>query len=387
MRLREIAFGVRFEGNFEPENVLFVSGDRAAQSKALGLTQDAFSARVASINEKLLARRAKRTPPHRDDKILTGWNALMIRAFADGGRILKEQKYVDAGVKAADYLWSKMRDEQGRLMRYKFEGKAELTATQADYAYFGSALVALYDAGAGDKWLERAEQIAAGMDKLFLDEKSGDYFFTTDEVEFIRPKIKTDVTLPAGNASALELFGRLSRRSLKPIYRTRADMLIANLSGLVLQLPASTPYSLFAADLAKNGESGPLQYAGRGTVRAEVARKSAEALTVTLKIAAGWHVNAHEVANQDFIPTSVAIGTRTSSMPASVHYPGYKKVKLSFSTDELSLFEGTVKIDVKLSEASKKADVVTLEAQACSDEICLLPEVLTLNIPPMPGRG
>ena len=93
------------------------------------------------------------------------------------------------------------------------------------------------------------------------------------------------------------------------------------------------------------------------------------------------------MSNQDFIPTSVAIGTRASSMPATVSYPGYKKVKLSFSSDELSLFEGTVKIDVKLTEASKKAEVVTLEAQACSDEICLLPEVLTLNIPPMPARG
>ncbi|MEM7429136.1 MAG: protein-disulfide reductase DsbD domain-containing protein, partial [Pseudomonadota bacterium] len=149
----------------------------------------------------------------------------------------------------------------------------------------------------------------------------------------------------------------------------------------------STPYSLLAADLAKFGESGALQYAGRGKVRAEVVRESAETLSVTLKIAPGWHVNAHEVANQDFIPTSVAIGTRTSSMPATVNYPEYKKVKLGFSNDVLSLFEGTVRIAVKLTERSLGAEVVQLEAQACSDEICLLPEVLTLNIPPVPAEG
>lgn len=387
VRLLEIAFGVRFEGNFESENVLFSSGDHHAKLKALKLTPEEFGASVASISKKLKSLRAKRTPPHRDDKILTGWNALMIRAFAEGGRVLGEEKYVETAKKAAEFIWANMRNEKGHLMRFKFEGRAELIATQADYAYFGSGLIALYDAGAGDVWLERAEQVAADMDTLFLDEKSGDYFFTTDDVEFIRPKIKTDVTLPAGNASALELFARLSRRSLKPIYRTRADMLIANLSGLVVQLPNSTPYSLLAADLAKHGESGPLQYAGRGKVRAEVQRTGAKTLSVTLNIAQGWHVNAHEVANADFIPTSVAVGTRTSSMPSTVNYPDYKKVKLGFSDDVLSLFEGKVKIEVQLTERSENADVVQLEAQACSDEICLLPELLTLNIPPMPAEG
>ena len=53
----------------------------------------------------------------------------------------------------------------------------------------------------------------------------------------------------------------------------------------------------------------------------------------------------------------------------------------------LSLFEGTVKIEVQLTDRSAKAEVVQLEAQACSDEICLLPELLTLNIPPVPAKG
>ena len=383
VRLLEIAYGVRFEGNFEAENVLYVSGDRAAQLKALGLTEAQFEASVATIRKKLLALRAKREAPYRDDKVLTGWNALMMRTMAEAGRILSEPRYVEAALANAQYLWKNMRGDDGLLMRYRFEGKSELTATQQDYAFLANAFVSLYDAGAGPEWLTAAEEVAQGMDQLFFDQPSGDYYFTTDEVEFTRPKLKTDVTLPSGNAAALELFARLARRSLKPEYGQRADLLSASISGLTVQMPASVPYSLYAADLMRNGAGGPLQYLGKGQVKAHVVRASQDKVRLSLKIAKGWHVNAHKVKNDAFIPTSVSVGTRTSSLPAKISYPDYKLVKLGIAEDELALYEGDVEIEIALKADGKVPQIISLEAQACNDEICLLPETVMLNIPPV----
>lgn len=383
LRLLEIAFGVRFEGNFEAENVLFESGQRSAQLKALGLTEAEFEASVRTIREKLMALRAQRKAPYRDEKVLTGWNALMMRTMADAGRIFNEPRYVEAAAANANYLWQHMRGEGGVLLRYRFEGKSELTATQQDYAFLGNAFVSLYDAGAGDQWLTAAEEIAKGMDTLFFDKEAGDYYFTADEVEFSRPKLKTDVTLPSGNAAALELFARLARRSLNPEYGQRADLLSASISGLTVQMPASVPYSLYAADLMRNGEAGSMQYLGKGRVKAAVVRAEKGKLRVRLNIAKGWHVNAHEVKNEAFIPTKISVGTRVSSLPAEISYPAYKMVKLGFAGEELSLYEDQVEIEVGLTADGKQPQIISLEAQACSDEICLLPETVMLNVPPV----
>ncbi len=383
LRLLEIAFGVRFEGNFGAENVLYESGAKPAQMKALGVTEAEFDATLKSVREKLMALRKKRKKPYRDEKVLTGWNALMMRSFAEAGQIFNEPRYVEAAAANAQYLWTHMRAKDGVLMRYRFEGKSELNATQQDYAFLGNAFVSLYDAGAGDQWLTAAEEIAKGMNNLFYDPQAGDFYFTTDNVEFTRPKLKTDVTLPSGNAAALELFARLARRSLKPEYGQQADILAASISGLTVQMPASTPYSLYAADVLRNGEGGALQYLGKGMVKASVVRGEKGKLRINLDIAKGWHVNAHEVKNDAFIPTSISVGTRTSSLPATINYPDYKLVKLGFAQEELSLYEGQVQIDITPKSENAALQVVTLEAQACSDEICLLPETITLNIPPV----
>jgi uncharacterized protein YyaL (SSP411 family) len=315
--------------------------------------------------------------------VLTGWNALMMRSMADAGRIFEDPRYLKAAAANANYLWTHMRGEDGKLLRYRFEGKSELTATQQDYAFLGNAFVSLYDAGAGEQWLTAAEEIAKGMDALFFDAQAGDYYFTTDEVEFSRPKLKTDATLPSGNAAAMELYARLARRSLKPDYGQRADQLAATLSGLTVQMPASTPYSIYAADVLRNGEGGALQYLGKGMVKAAVVRQADDKLQVRLSIAKGWHVNAHEVKNDAFIPTKLSVGTRSSSLPAKISYPAYKMVKLGIAQEELSLYEGEVDIQISLAADGQAPKIVTLEAQACNDEICLLPETVELNIPPV----
>ena len=89
---------------------------------------------------KLYAARSRRVPPGLDDKILTGWNGLMIRAMAAGARVLGDARYRAAAARAADFLLGTLRREDGRLLRTFREGRAHLDAVLEDYACLAEGL-------------------------------------------------------------------------------------------------------------------------------------------------------------------------------------------------------------------------------------------------------
>ena len=100
----------------------------------------------------MLAAREKRPGPLRDDKVLTAWNGLMIAAYADGYRVLKNESYRQAAEKAADFLLTKLRDPGGRLLRTYRAGQAKLPGYLEDYAFLVHGLLRLH-AATGDSRL------------------------------------------------------------------------------------------------------------------------------------------------------------------------------------------------------------------------------------------
>ena len=104
--------------------------------------------------------RGKRQALKRDDKVLTGWNAMMVRALADASVVLKEPRYLKAAIRAQEFLMEKLGGSKGELKRSYFEGAASLGATQADYAFTALASLALYDATEEQRWLKGGERLA-----------------------------------------------------------------------------------------------------------------------------------------------------------------------------------------------------------------------------------
>ncbi|MGI9423253.1 MAG: DUF255 domain-containing protein [Hyphomicrobiaceae bacterium] len=375
-------YGISADGNFNGKSIPYLTAPVSELAEQRGESRQDFSGRLRRIKERLNNARAKRSPPLRDDKVLTGWNALLIKALAEASMALGSPDYIKTAERAANFLWTEHYTKHGELRRFSFEGQANLRATQPDYAYLAIAFVALYDATGTTSWLKRAEQLAAEMHELFLDKDAGDYVMAKTDDPIPAAKVRTDQPVPSGNSVALELYAKLDRRTLSTQYRQRAHDLLAALSGISARAPAQSGYALKSADELLRGELGSRQYVGRGQVRLSLEQIDATTAKLHMSINPGWHVNSNKPLEDDFIATSITpLGTGTPTL-ANVAYPKAVVRKLGFADSELALYEGKSTITVKFSPAGPPR-ALQVRAQACNDQICLNPETITLPLRPL----
>src|SRR5262249_26512023 len=156
------------EGNFEGRSIPHVTLDIEQVGRLFGRAPDDAAAAIASARRRLLAVRGGRVPPLRDEKILVGWNGLMIGTLAEAGRVLSEPRYVAAATAAAEFLWSSLRDGP-KLLHGWAAGRAGHGAYLDDHALLGSALVDLYEASGDRVHLSRALELVAALDARFHD--------------------------------------------------------------------------------------------------------------------------------------------------------------------------------------------------------------------------
>ena len=203
-RLLGLVYGTSGEPNFERRYVLELSRPLDQVAATAGVSLDVLRQRLAPIREKLLAARERRTRPLTDTKILTAWNGLMIRGLADAGRLLEEDRYIQAAARAADFVMANLRTPVGRLQRSFAGGQAHHNAYLDDYAFLVDGLLALHQATADGRWLAAAEELTRTQIDLFWDDAQGGFYFTSDDHEELlaRAKDPVDSALPSGNAVA-----------------------------------------------------------------------------------------------------------------------------------------------------------------------------------------
>jgi hypothetical protein len=209
-----------------------------------------------------------------------------------------------------------------------------------------------------------------------------------------RPKDITDGAVPAGNAVALRAMARLARRPAEKGQFLELDAwaiaLIAAFANTVNRNPSAFPYFLLAARVQAGGQSGSMQYAAHGSI-ALSGRVQDHLLTVNIDIQPGWHINANRPLSDKLIPTVLQASERNTVWDLStVSYPSPVKKTLGFQSEELALYEGSIRLKAALSTSisSQEGSVLrlTLGLQACDIEICLPPERLELQIPVPQGR-
>jgi uncharacterized protein len=215
-------FGVSATGNFEGKNILERSYPVEALASQFGLSDEELNVKISAIKQKLFAAREQRIRPGLDDKMLTSWNSLMLATFADAGRVLKRQEYIDVAVRNATFLQKKV-FAKGRLNHSYKNGEAKIQGLLEDYAYFGLALVSLYRATFDAQWLLLALEIAEVITQHFADEAGG-FFSTADDAEtlIVRPKNFFDSPMPSENAATAELLLTLSRYTDNRTWETLA---------------------------------------------------------------------------------------------------------------------------------------------------------------------
>jgi hypothetical protein len=214
-------------GDFEGRSIPHVTLDVAEVARLFGRGVDATAAALERARQRLLAARRERIPPLRDEKVLTGWNGLMIGTLAEAGRVLGEPRLVGAAATAADFIWTRLR-AGGRLLHAWAAGQAKQGAYLDDHAFLASALIDLYEATGNRTHLGRARELVAALDERFRDPRAGGYFFTAHDEERLiaRSKGGADGSLPSGNAVAARVLLRLHHLTGQDTYRDRAEEIL-----------------------------------------------------------------------------------------------------------------------------------------------------------------
>jgi len=195
-------YGVTPGGNFEGLNNLHLAASVEEVAEHLSIDPAAVRAAKRRADAALRATRDKRVPPARDDKVIAAWNGLALRAFAEAGAILDDDRYAGTAEEIADFITAEMIDSTGSLARSWRRGRVSGPGFCIDYAAVAVGLFTLYQATGDVRWYETAEQLTLGMIDRFYD---NDGFYSTERDDLIaRPRDFADNPLPSANSLAVE---------------------------------------------------------------------------------------------------------------------------------------------------------------------------------------
>ena len=219
-------YNVTRAGNFESRNVLHRLGN-----VVLGLS-DADEALLKKQRELLLAARAKRVAPQRDDKVLTDWNGMTITALAQAGAAFRRPEWIQEAVKTFDFIVA-THGEGDRLCHSSRGGKCHHIGFSDDYAQMARAAYTLYEATGEKHYLERAQAWVKVLDTHFWDDQKGGYFYSADDDESLIARARSfiDQNTPAANGVMVDVLAHLYFATGDQAYRDRSNLLLQAFSG------------------------------------------------------------------------------------------------------------------------------------------------------------
>lgn len=250
-------YGMTPAGNFERRNVLRVSLDMEKTAEEEGIPIFEVGHIVKNGKKALLEARRKRPQPHRDEKILAGWNGLMISALAKGFIVLRKELYLQRARTCADFIWNQLWQDNS-LRRVFKDGRARFNGCLEDSAYLLEGLVTLYEASYDPQWLERGQALAESMIDRFWDAEAGGFFMTARDHEPLVARLKNamDDALPSPNAVAALALLRLGRLTGKKSLEEKGEQTVRAFQGELEQRPAALTAMLAALDFL---ESPPVE--------------------------------------------------------------------------------------------------------------------------------
>jgi uncharacterized protein YyaL (SSP411 family) len=225
----EPLYGLDAPANFEQAHWhLRIAKPLAHVAKRTGFSTERCDTLVESARAKLYARREQRVRPGRDEKILTSWNALMIRGMARAGRRMGRTPWIDSAQRALDFIRSHLWQD-GRLLATHKDGRTHLNAYLDDYAFLLDAILEALQARFRSPDLAFACALADTLLARFEDPAGGGFFFTSHDHERLiqRPKPSHDSATPSGNGIAAYALARLGHIVGEPRYLASATRTIA----------------------------------------------------------------------------------------------------------------------------------------------------------------
>jgi hypothetical protein len=253
--LAAAALGVTPEGTFEGSNIVHLARTPDEVAAAAGAEAGQVRTAVRSTLDALAAIRAGRVRPGLDDKVITAWNGLAIRALAEAGVALDEPAWVEAAERTARFLLGELQRDDGRLLRTWRDGRAAIPAFCDDHAALALGLFALYQATGDPAWYREAARLTHTMVDLFWDDDAGGFFATGADAEELiaRPKNLFDNPTPSDNSLAAEALQHLAAFTGDGDLLERMERTIRGSGGLMERFAAGAGHMLAVALVA----SGP----------------------------------------------------------------------------------------------------------------------------------
>lgn len=234
-------FDINSKGSFEGKNIPNLIDSGIVEND-----------RVKLCRERLFSAREKRIHPHKDDKILTSWNGLMIAALAKGARVFKDDNLYRAFEKAVGFIFSKLVNKEGRLLARYRDGHADFLAYLDDYAFLVWGLLELYETTFNARYLKKALELNQDMLDLFWDDERGGLFFNGKDSEelIVRSKEIYDGAIPSGNSVAALNLLKLSRITGDVKLSEKARELFSAFAESVSSHPSAHAFLLTALSFA-----------------------------------------------------------------------------------------------------------------------------------------
>jgi uncharacterized protein YyaL (SSP411 family) len=247
-------YDVTEAGNFEHgKSVLWMPRPAHVVAEELGYEPEQLAVDMARARELLLAARAERVRPDTDDKILTGWNALMVSGLALAYQGLGELRYLTAAERCMSFVLSALQRPDGGLYGTFREGRAHITAGLDDYAFVVQALIDLYECTFEARHLQEASRLCDWVEQHFADDAQGGYFTTGDDHEALIARLKSthDGALPSGAAVHASNLARLGLLCGSDEATARAQAAVESLGAMASRVPAAFSHLLMALDFLR----------------------------------------------------------------------------------------------------------------------------------------
>ncbi len=224
-------YSVTEKGNWEGgRNILFRSASDNEIANTYKISESELARRVLEAKELLLKERTGRVRPGLDDKILTSWNALMLKAYIDAYRVFDNKQYLDTALKNADLINAEIKAPDGRLHRNYKNGTASINAFLDDYAFTIEAYISLYQATFDEKWLQEARQLTDYTIAHFYDEDKGMFYYTSDidPALIARNMETTDNVIPSSNSEMAKNLFVLGQYFYNDDYIRKSKRMLSN---------------------------------------------------------------------------------------------------------------------------------------------------------------
>ena len=205
--LVKLHYGITDPGSFEGKTVLSIVKPLEEIAEQTRQPLEAARATLDDAKASMLTERQKRIAPGRDDKVITGWNGLMIDALAHAGVVFRQPEWVRMAERAATFILEHMRNEEGMLARSWNRGTTRAHGVLEDYACLSQGLLTLYTATASRRWLDHSAELIDYTMEHFRHESGVGFYDTDDAAERLvsRPREVTDTATPSGNGTIAEM--------------------------------------------------------------------------------------------------------------------------------------------------------------------------------------